>query len=50
MLWGWIIASIMTQFVGASMAELCSSMPTAVMSYLAVKIDKRAACTTRQLF
>jgi hypothetical protein len=28
--WGWIIASIMIQFVAFSMAELCSSMPTAV--------------------
>jgi hypothetical protein len=33
MVWGWIIASVMIQFVAASMAEICSSMPTAV--YLA---------------
>lgn len=30
MVWGWIIASVMIQFVAFSMAELCSSMPTAV--------------------
>src|SRR5437667_11945032 len=30
MVWGWIIASVMIQFVAASIAELCSSMPTAV--------------------
>lgn len=30
-LWGWIVASIWIQFVAISMAELCSSMPTAVL-------------------
>jgi hypothetical protein len=30
MVWGWIIAIVMNQFVATSMAELCSSMPTAV--------------------
>ena len=32
MVWGWIIASFMTQFLAASIAELCSSLPTAVCS------------------
>lgn len=32
MVWGWIIAIIMNQFVATSIAELCSSMPTAVSS------------------
>ncbi|KAK3621916.1 hypothetical protein LTR56_022503 [Elasticomyces elasticus] len=27
--WGWIVASVLIQFVALSMAELCSSMPTA---------------------
>jgi hypothetical protein len=32
MVWGWIIASFMTQFLAASIAELCSSLPTTVCS------------------
>ena len=30
MIWGWLIAGLMTQFLAASIAELCSSLPTAV--------------------
>ncbi|KAK4546902.1 hypothetical protein LTR36_001634 [Oleoguttula mirabilis] len=33
--WGWIIASVLIQFVALSMAELCSSMPTAGGLYYA---------------
>ena len=33
--WGWIVASFLIQFVGLSMAELCSSMPTAGGLYYA---------------
>lgn len=29
-MWGWIIASVMIQFLAASIAELCSSLPTNV--------------------
>jgi hypothetical protein len=50
MVWGWIIASVMIQFVAASMAELCSSMPTAVsLVYLSV-LTERGVFTTHQLF
>lgn len=34
-IWGWIIASTLIQFVALSMAELCSSMPTAGGLYYA---------------
>lgn len=33
--WGWIVASVLIQFVALSMAELCSSMPTAGGLYYA---------------
>lgn len=33
--WGWVIAGILIQFVALSMAELCSSMPTAGGLYYA---------------
>ena len=35
MVWGWITAGILIQFVALSMAELCSSMPTAGGLYYA---------------
>ncbi|EMC99193.1 hypothetical protein BAUCODRAFT_31527 [Baudoinia panamericana UAMH 10762] len=34
-IWGWIVASVLIQFVALSMAELCSSMPTAGGLYYA---------------
>ncbi|KAK0258723.1 hypothetical protein B0A54_15314 [Friedmanniomyces endolithicus] len=36
--WGWIVASILIQFVALSMAELCSSMPTAGGLYYAAAV------------
>ena len=33
--WGWVVAGILIQFVALSMAELCSSMPTAGGLYYA---------------
>jgi len=33
--WGWVVAAILIQFVAFSMAELCSSMPTAGGLYYA---------------
>ena len=33
MIWGWIIASVFTMFVGLSMAEICSSYPSAGSVY-----------------
>ncbi|TKA66840.1 hypothetical protein B0A55_08816, partial [Friedmanniomyces simplex] len=36
--WGWIVASVLIQFVALSMAELCSSMPTAVGLYYAAAV------------
>ncbi|KAA6412389.1 MAG: amino acid transporter [Lasallia pustulata] len=33
--WGWVVAAILIQFVALSMAELCSSMPTAGGLYYA---------------
>jgi amino acid transporter len=44
MVWGWLIASVMIQFVAFSMAELCSSMPTAVFSRLRSYLIFRADC------
>ncbi|KAK4556951.1 hypothetical protein LTR86_005932 [Recurvomyces mirabilis] len=36
--WGWIVASVLIQFVALSMAELCSSMPTAGGLYYAAAV------------
>ncbi|KAK5746850.1 hypothetical protein LTR17_000480 [Elasticomyces elasticus] len=36
--WGWICASVLIQFVALSMAELCSSMPTAGGLYYAAAV------------
>jgi amino acid transporter len=33
MIWGWIIASVFTILVGLSMAEICSSYPSAGSVY-----------------
>lgn len=33
--WGWVVAAVLIQFVALSMAELCSSMPTAGGLYYA---------------
>lgn len=33
MIWGWIIASVFTMFVGLAMAEICSSYPSAGSVY-----------------
>ena len=42
--WGWPIVGIMTLFVGLSMAEVCSSFPTAGgLYYWAAKLAKRNA-------
>jgi len=30
MVWGWLIAGLMTQFLSVAIAEICSSLPTAV--------------------
>lgn len=37
-IWGWIVASVLIQFVALSMAELCSSMPTAGGLYYAAAV------------
>jgi len=34
-IWGWVVAGVLIQFVALSMAELCSSMPTAGGLYYA---------------
>ncbi|KAK5115338.1 hypothetical protein LTR62_001538 [Meristemomyces frigidus] len=36
--WGWVVASVLIQFVALSMAELCSSMPTAGGLYYAAAV------------
>ena len=33
MLWGWIITSFFTMIIGASMAEICSTYPSAGSVY-----------------
>jgi amino acid permease (GABA permease) len=41
-IWGWVIVGIMTLFVGLSMAEVCSSFPTAGgLYYWAAKLAPR---------
>lgn len=36
--WGWVVAAVLIQFVALSMAELCSSMPTAGGLYYAAAV------------